>query len=177
MSEMIERVAKAIHSDSSKQGAGHGDFDALMPEVQDSFRSLARAAIKAMMSATPTPPDVVEMAIQVQRQFKDKFAKAAGDGEKTGLVACELAAAAILAERARCAKLAENHSGTHSHWFGEANSHQARESIARVIADDIRQSLNHRIFPGADTAQDTLKRYPQVMSELQKSEQAEDQES
>lgn len=52
MSDMIERVAKAIFADAGKQGAGHGNFDILLPEVQDGIRSMARAAIEAMRVPT-----------------------------------------------------------------------------------------------------------------------------
>ncbi|RTL63552.1 MAG: hypothetical protein EKK41_23230 [Hyphomicrobiales bacterium] len=50
---MIERVAKAIYAEASRQGAGHGNFDILYAEVQDGLRLMARAAIEAMREPSP----------------------------------------------------------------------------------------------------------------------------
>lgn len=54
MSEMIERVARAVFAESHEIGNTHGDFDILMPEVQEVFIRFARAAIEAMREPTAT---------------------------------------------------------------------------------------------------------------------------
>jgi len=54
MSEMVEKVARAIYAAMPKTFEASGDFNRLWPNLQDSYRAVARAAIEAMREPTPT---------------------------------------------------------------------------------------------------------------------------
>jgi hypothetical protein len=47
MTSMLERVARAMY-DAMPKGVLHPHFDDLWPEVQNTYRNVARAAIEAM---------------------------------------------------------------------------------------------------------------------------------
>ncbi|MCW8279828.1 hypothetical protein K7A42_02930 [Agrobacterium sp. InxBP2] len=74
MSEMIERVARAIFADYHRQGINHDDFDVLLPSIQDSLKSVASAAINAMREPTEAQ---LEAAEEIVVGFDDF---ACGDG-------------------------------------------------------------------------------------------------
>ncbi len=59
---MIDRVARAIYAATGPEGsnATHGNFDILLPELQDDIRNWARAAIEAMREPTDEMDDAGE---------------------------------------------------------------------------------------------------------------------
>lgn len=77
---MLERVARAIFADYHRQGINHDDFDVLLPSIQDSLKSVARAAIEAMREPTEGMVDAAQWQIDPAALYAN-FIDAALEGK------------------------------------------------------------------------------------------------